>query len=123
MEENEKRIKERERKAKDITFKELNNKYIEEYSKIYTINWKEYADRVHTYAQALYEKKISKIRMSDIEQIFNDISKEGKYATANQFLVTLSSIFNKAIKWELIDRNPTLGIDKHNFIEPTINLC
>ncbi|SPR10012.1 integrase [Orientia tsutsugamushi] len=38
MEENEKRIKERERKAKDITFKELNNKYIEEYSKIYTIN-------------------------------------------------------------------------------------
>ncbi|WP_238924747.1 hypothetical protein [Orientia tsutsugamushi] len=43
----------------------------------------------------------------------NDISKDGKYATANQFLVTLSSIFNKAIKWELIDRNPTLRIDKH----------
>ncbi|WP_410521984.1 tyrosine-type recombinase/integrase [Orientia tsutsugamushi] len=45
--------------------------------------------------------------------MFNDISKDGKYATANQFLVTLSSIFNKAIKWELIDRNPTLRIDKH----------
>ncbi|KJV52406.1 hypothetical protein OTSGILL_1546 [Orientia tsutsugamushi str. Gilliam] len=109
IEENENRIKERQ----EITFKELCYKYIEEYAKIYTINWKEYIDRVHTYAQALYEKKISKTRMSDIEQIFNDISKEGKYATANQFLVTLSSIFNKAIKWELIDRNPTLRIDKH----------
>ncbi|SPR13151.1 hypothetical protein [Orientia tsutsugamushi] len=48
MEENEKRTKERERKAKDITFKEMNNKYIEEYSKIYTINLQENADRVYT---------------------------------------------------------------------------
>ncbi|WP_342637956.1 Arm DNA-binding domain-containing protein [Orientia tsutsugamushi] len=53
IEENENRIKERQ----EITFKELCYKYIEEYSKIYTTNWKEYADRVHTHAQALYEKK------------------------------------------------------------------
>ncbi|SPR10009.1 hypothetical protein [Orientia tsutsugamushi] len=51
--------------------------------------------------------------MSDIEPIFNAISKEKKYATANRFLVTLSSIFNKAIKWGLIENNPTLGIEKH----------
>ncbi|SPR06025.1 integrase [Orientia tsutsugamushi] len=38
IEENEKRIKSRQ----DITFKQLHDKYIEEYSKIYTINWKEY---------------------------------------------------------------------------------
>ncbi|CAM79481.1 phage-related integrase [Orientia tsutsugamushi str. Boryong] len=113
IEENENRIKERERKANDITFKELCYKYIEEYAKIYTINWKENADRVHTYAQALYEKKISKIRMSDIEPIFNDISKEGKYATANALLATLRTIFNKAIKWGLIENNPTLGIEQH----------
>ncbi|KJV52114.1 hypothetical protein OTSGILL_1757 [Orientia tsutsugamushi str. Gilliam] len=113
IEENENRIKERERKANDITFKELCYKYIEEYAKIYTINWKEYTDRVHTYAQVLYGKKISQIRMSDIQQIFNDISKEGKYATANLLLATLRTIFNKAIKWGLIENNPTLGIEKH----------
>ncbi|SPR14144.1 integrase [Orientia tsutsugamushi] len=39
IEENEKCIKERERKAKEITLEELHNKYIEEYSKVYTINW------------------------------------------------------------------------------------
>ncbi|KJV79980.1 hypothetical protein OTSUT76_2055 [Orientia tsutsugamushi str. UT76] len=38
MEENEKRIKERERKANNITFKELCYKYIEEYAKIYIIH-------------------------------------------------------------------------------------
>ncbi|SPR12356.1 Arm DNA-binding domain-containing protein [Orientia tsutsugamushi] len=35
IEENEKSIKERERKANDITFKELCYRYIEEYAKIY----------------------------------------------------------------------------------------
>ncbi|XAF72879.1 tyrosine-type recombinase/integrase [Orientia tsutsugamushi] len=113
IEENENRIKERERKANDITFKELCYRYIEEYAKIYTINWEEYTDRVNTYAQSLYEKKISKIRMSDIQQIFNDISKKGKYATANLILLTLRTIFNKAIKWGLIENNPTLGIEQH----------
>ncbi|KJV77237.1 Arm DNA-binding domain-containing protein [Orientia tsutsugamushi] len=108
IEENENRIKKRERKANDITFKELCYRYIEEYAKIYTINWEEYTDRVHTYAQSLYGKKISQIRMSDIQQIFNDISKEGKYATANLLLATLRTIFNKAIKWGLIENNPTL---------------
>ncbi|SPR12837.1 tyrosine-type recombinase/integrase [Orientia tsutsugamushi] len=73
----------------------------------------EYTDRVHTYAQSLYGKKISQIRMSDIQQIFNDISKEGKYAIANLLLATLRTIFNKAIKWGLIENNPTLGIEPH----------
>ncbi|KJV69817.1 hypothetical protein OTSUT76_4151 [Orientia tsutsugamushi str. UT76] len=45
MEENEKRIKERERKANDITFKELCYKYIEEYAKIYIIHWQKDAAR------------------------------------------------------------------------------
>nr|WP_231103103.1 hypothetical protein [Orientia tsutsugamushi] len=51
--------------------------------------------------------------MSDIQQIFNDISKEGKYATANLLLATLRTMFNKAIKWGLIENNPTLVIEKH----------
>ncbi|SPR13986.1 tyrosine-type recombinase/integrase [Orientia tsutsugamushi] len=51
--------------------------------------------------------------MSDIQQIFNDISKKGKYATANLLLATLRTMFNKAIKWGLIENNPTLGIELH----------
>ncbi|WP_371222311.1 integrase arm-type DNA-binding domain-containing protein [Orientia tsutsugamushi] len=105
--EDEKRLKARQ----DITFKELFYKYIEEYAKIYTIHWQRETARIHNYGKSLFLKKISDIKSNDIEQIFNDISKEGKYATANRFLITLSSIFNKAIKWELIDRNHTLKIE------------
>ncbi|WP_045916496.1 tyrosine-type recombinase/integrase [Orientia tsutsugamushi] len=107
--EDEKRLKARQ----EITFQELYYRYIEEYAKIYIINWQSDAARIYNYGKLLFLKKISEIKRKDIEQIFNDISKGGKCATANQFLITLSSIFNKAIKWELIDRNPTLGIDKH----------
>ncbi|WP_371220312.1 hypothetical protein ACA348_01860 [Orientia tsutsugamushi] len=71
------------------------------------------AARIYNYGKLLFLKKIREIKSNDIEPIFNDISQDGKYAIANQFLVILSSIFNKAIKWELIDRNPTLRIDKH----------
>ncbi|BAG40974.1 hypothetical protein [Orientia tsutsugamushi] len=84
----------RKRKAKEITLEELHNKYIEEYGKIYTINWQSNAARIHNYGKQLYSKKISKIQRNDIDQIFNDITKEKKYGTANQFLVkNLSSIF------------------------------
>ncbi|WP_193777004.1 Arm DNA-binding domain-containing protein [Orientia tsutsugamushi] len=83
----------RKRKAQKITLEELHNKYIEEYGKIYTINWQSNAARIYNYGKPLYSKKISKIQRNDIEQIFNDITKEKKYATANRFLVTLSSIF------------------------------
>ncbi|KJW04488.1 phage integrase family protein [Orientia tsutsugamushi str. Sido] len=109
IEENEKRLKARQ----DIIFQELYYKYIEEYAKIYTIHWQRDTARIHNYEKPLFLKKISDIKSNDIEPIFNDISKEGKYASANRFLITLSSIFNKAIKWELIDRNSTLKIDKH----------
>ncbi|WP_269189545.1 tyrosine-type recombinase/integrase [Orientia tsutsugamushi] len=53
------------------------------------------------------------VKRNDIQQIFNDISKDGKYATANLLLATLRTIFNKAIKWGLIENNPTLGIEQH----------
>ncbi|KJV51449.1 tyrosine-type recombinase/integrase [Orientia tsutsugamushi] len=113
MEENEKCIKERERKANDITFKELCYKYIEEYAKIYIIHWQKDTARIYNYAKPLFLKKINDIKSNDIEQIFNDISKEGKYATANLILLTLRTIFNKAKKWGLIENNPTLGIEEH----------
>ncbi|WP_342638095.1 Arm DNA-binding domain-containing protein [Orientia tsutsugamushi] len=100
--EDEKRLKARQ----EITFQELYYKYIEEYAKIYTIHWQKDAariyiywqPRIYNYGKLLFLKKISDIKSNDIEQIFNDISKGGKYATANLLLATLRTIFNKAIK-------------------------
>ncbi|SPR15341.1 tyrosine-type recombinase/integrase [Orientia tsutsugamushi] len=71
------------------------------------------AARIYNYGKLLFLKKIREIKSNDIEPIFNDISKEGKYATANLLLATLRTIFNKAIKWRLIENNPTLEIEQH----------
>ncbi|SPR14918.1 Arm DNA-binding domain-containing protein [Orientia tsutsugamushi] len=76
--EDEKRLKARQ----EITFQELYYRYIEEYAKIYIINWQSDAARIYNYGKLLFLKKISEIKSNDIEQIFNDISKDGKYATA-----------------------------------------
>ncbi|KJV75246.1 hypothetical protein OTSUT76_2738 [Orientia tsutsugamushi str. UT76] len=108
IEENEKRLKARQ----DITFKQLCDK-CEEYSKIYNTSSKGSTARIHNYGKQLFLKKINEVKRNDIEQIFNDISKEEKYATANLFLVTLRTMFNKAKKWGLIENNPTLGIELH----------
>ncbi|SPR14719.1 integrase [Orientia tsutsugamushi] len=70
------------------------------------------AARIYNYGKLLFLKKINVVKRNDIQQIFNDISKEGKYATANLLLATLRTIFNKAIKWGLIENNPTLGIEQ-----------
>ncbi|WP_410518069.1 hypothetical protein [Orientia tsutsugamushi] len=35
------------------------------------------------------------------------------YVTANNILMNLSPIFNKAIEWGLIDKNPVHGIKRH----------
>ncbi|WP_371218337.1 hypothetical protein ACA350_05325 [Orientia tsutsugamushi] len=56
------------------------------------------AARIYNYGKPLFLKKINEVKRNDIEPIFNDISKEGKYATANLLLATLRTIFNKAIK-------------------------
>ncbi|SPR09375.1 integrase [Orientia tsutsugamushi] len=46
----------------------------------------------YNYGKPLYLKKISKIKMNDIESIFNAISKEGKYAIANLLLLTFTNL-------------------------------
>ncbi|WP_342638330.1 hypothetical protein QU600_002058 [Orientia tsutsugamushi] len=56
------------------------------------------AARIYNYGKLLFLKKIREIKSNDIQQIFNDISQDGKYATANLLLATLRTIFNKAIK-------------------------
>ncbi|SPR05867.1 integrase [Orientia tsutsugamushi str. Gilliam] len=39
--------------------------------------------------------------------------KDVYYRSANNFLKLLSPIFNKFIKWGLIDKNPVIGIERH----------
>lgn len=83
-----------------------------EYSKINNKRWKDYAASVDRYAKHLYPRKISTIQKADIQELFNNLTKTGKYG-ANRFLEILSPISSKAIEWELLKVNPVTGIKKH----------
>ncbi|WP_410522021.1 tyrosine-type recombinase/integrase [Orientia tsutsugamushi] len=71
------------------------------------------AERVKRYLESLYNKKISEITKEDIQKIFDEITARKHYVTANNILMNLSPIFNKAIEWGLIDKNPVHGIKRH----------
>ena len=98
-----------------ITFKDLFDKYINDYARINTKSWIETERAVNTNAKKLFDMDINIITKNDILGIFNYMTKNGKYG-ANRFLDTLRAIFSKGIEWELLDRNPALGIKKHKEI-------
>lgn len=105
-------IEEKARLSKEPTFKEFYDRYLNEYSKINNKRWKDYAASVDRYAKHLYHRKISTIQKTDIQELFNNLTKTGKCG-ANRFLEILRPVFNKAIEWELIKVNPVIGIKKH----------
>lgn len=105
-------VEEKARLAKEPTFKEFYDKYLNEYSKINNKRWRDYAASVDRYAKHLYPRKISTIQKTDIQELFNNLTKTGKYG-ANRFLEVLSPVFSKAIEWELLTVNPVIGIKKH----------
>ncbi|CEO17524.1 integrase [Rickettsia monacensis] len=105
-------IEEKARLSKEPTFKEFYDRYLDEYSKINNKRWKDYAASVNRYARHLYNRKISTIQNTDIQELFNNLTKTGKYG-ANRFLEILRPMFSKAIEWELIKVNPVIGIQKH----------
>ena len=96
----------------EMTFKQLFDKYIEDYAVHNTKSWKADIADINNKAYHLYNNKISSITKNDVQQAFNNSTIKGKYG-ANRFLDRIRTVFNKAIEWELLDKNPTSGIKKH----------
>jgi len=96
-----------------MTFKELFDKYINDYAKHNTKCWKETISEMDRRAKHLYDRKIHTIKKEDIYKIFNDTTLKVSKIRANRFLGGLSPIFNKAIEWGWEGINPAAGIKKH----------
>lgn len=106
-------MEEKIRLSKEITFKELFDKYVEEYAKYNIKKWKEDVTMMEKRAKHLYNLKISSIKRDDMQKIFNNLTENVGKIAANRFLQRLTGIFNKAIEWELLEKNPTRGITRH----------
>jgi integrase len=96
-----------------MTFKQLFDKYIHDYAKQQKKSWQQDVANMNRYATSLYPIKISNIQREDIQKLFNNLAQTGKKVTANRLLALLATIFNKAVEWELLDKNPTNRITKH----------
>lgn len=105
-------IKEKAKLSNELTFKELFDKYINDYGKHNIKRLHNLIAKMDKQAKHLYPMKISTIQKVDIQQAFNYITNVGKYS-ANRFLGILSPVFNKAIEWGLLEKNPVTGIRKH----------
>lgn len=104
---------EKSRLSHEITFKELFDKYINDYAVHNTKSWKDDVAEVNNKAKHLYGEKISNIKREDIHRLFNNLTNNTGKGAANRFLDRLRAIFNKAIEWGWEGKNPTDGIRKH----------
>ncbi|HJD66159.1 MAG TPA: tyrosine-type recombinase/integrase [Rickettsia endosymbiont of Bembidion nr. Transversale] len=97
----------------EITFKELLDRYINDYAKYNMKRWQDYQDTIDRHGKDLYPVQISAISKVNIQEKFNNLSKESGTYAANRFIDILRSILNKAIDWELLTVNPVVGVKKH----------
>jgi len=66
-------------------------------------------------AKAIGRRKVADIRLADIDKLHK--SMKANPSSANMLLTTASVLFGKAVKWDLIDRNPCRGVERYD-LEP-----
>jgi hypothetical protein len=81
----------------EITFKDLFDKYLNEYAKAWKLSWRTDYGYYNRYLISLDKKRVSDISMQDIERLHNKIKETGGLYAANRTLSLLSIIYSKAI--------------------------
>jgi integrase len=97
----------------EMTFKELFDKYINDYAKHNTKSWKDDIAEMDRKAKHFYNVKLSEITRESINKLFNKITDKTGKGGANRFLDRLRAVFNNAIEWGWGGNNPTANIKKH----------
>ncbi|WP_425363431.1 tyrosine-type recombinase/integrase [Candidatus Tisiphia endosymbiont of Hybos culiciformis] len=100
-------------KLTKLTVKEFFDKYIEEHCKRKNKGWKSDIAKMTLYGKDYYEIKISTVTMDDIQKTFNNISNNRGIYSANNFLKLFSAMFNRGIRWQMLDKNPAKDIEKN----------
>ncbi|MCC8372049.1 MAG: tyrosine-type recombinase/integrase [Rickettsia endosymbiont of Pseudomimeciton antennatum] len=100
-------------KLTKLTVEEFFYKYIEEHSKHKNRGWETDIAKMNLYGRDYYKIKISTITTNDIQKTFNDISTNRGIYSANNFLKLFSAMFNRGIKWQMLEKNPAKDIEKN----------
>lgn len=102
-------------KQSQITLKELYENFMEDWAdphlKPKTVAGYRSTYKTHLSSHPIINSKICDISTHHVAKLFNFAGKSSPVA-ANRLLALLSSIFNKAIKWGIYDKNPCTKIEK-----------
>ena len=98
----------RQDKRDELTFEELADRYIEEYSKVKNKSWKDDAQRLRDHLiPAIGKRKLAEITLTQLQKIHARIKNEKSPATANRVAALVKRVFTIADEWNLIDKNPS----------------
>ncbi|BFD46869.1 MAG: hypothetical protein DMENIID0002_15150 [Rickettsia endosymbiont of Sergentomyia squamirostris] len=101
-------------KLTKLTVKEFFDKhYIEEHCKRKNRGWANDIVRMNRYGQDYYGIKIATITRDDIQKTFNDLNNNNGPFSANDFVKLFSAMFNRGIKWQMLEKNPAQGIERN----------
>ncbi len=100
-------------KLTKLTVKEFFYKYIEEHSKRKNKGWKTDIAKMKRYGKDYYDMKISTVTRDDIQKTFNNLTNNNGPYSANNFLKLFRAMFNRGIKWQMLEKNPAKDIEKN----------
>ena len=106
---------EKKKLSKNLTIKELFDKYLNDYAKLNT-KVRTYTENIGVYDRYLSKlenKIVSNVTRNDVEEFIIELYKKKGNYVANKALKLLRHMFNKGIEWGLDMVNPTLGIKKY----------
>jgi integrase len=96
-----------------MTFKELFDKYIDNYARHNKKTWKADVAVMNRYAQKLYDYRLSTVSKDEVYKLFNKVTTNNGKVAANRMLACFSVVFNKAIEYGWQGTNPVTGVKKN----------
>jgi integrase len=102
---------ERQAERREVTFGELSQRYITEYSRIHKRSWIRDERRLAR-CKPWDGRRISDIRTAEVLKLQQKIAQEHGLTEANRMLELLRAVFNKAQRWGIAKGNPALGFER-----------
>lgn len=98
----------------ELTFKELFNLYLTRHARVHKATADEDQQRYDQYlSKPLGQKRLSSVTKISVEAIHSSITATGHPVVANRVLALISTVFGRAIEWNLATNNPAKGIRRN----------
>ncbi|QKK28615.1 tyrosine-type recombinase/integrase [Rhizobium indicum] len=109
-------LKELEKRRTDVKMNELCDMFIKEHlPKKAAATQRDYKQLIDTYIRPkLKHEPVAELQFRQVNDLFSDITSQGKRTTANRAMSVLSKMFSEARKRGWASHNPTEGVEKND---------